>query len=69
LLTPAPNFRETQRLASGQFHFLEFIGISEDEADFARSHGGDQLLALLVERKAAPVTIPSRSSVLQKSES
>lgn len=68
LLTPAPNFRESQRLPSGQFYFLEFIGITEDEADFARNTGGDKLLTLLVQRKAAPVTDPSRSSVLRKSE-
>ena len=68
LLTPAPNFRESQRLPSGQFHFLEFIGITEDEADFARSNGGDHLLALLMQRKAAPVTDPSRRGILQKSE-
>jgi hypothetical protein len=68
LLTPAPNFQESQRLPSGQFHFLEFIGITQDEADFARNNGGDRLLALLMQRKAAPVTHPTRSSVLQKSE-
>jgi len=68
LLTPAPNFRESQQLPSGRFHFLEFIGITEDEADFARNSGGDKLLDLLIQRKAAPVTHPSRSSVLQKSE-
>ena len=68
LLTPAPNFRESQQLPSGRFHFLEFIGITEDEADFARNSGGDKLLDLLIQRKAAPVTHPSRSSVLQKFE-
>ena len=64
LLVPAPNFSERQLLPSGQFQFLEFIGITEDEADFARSNGSDKLLAVLTERKAAPITDPNRESVL-----
>ena len=68
LVTPSPNFSQRQVLPSGQFHFLEFIGITEDEADFARNNGGDKLLALLMQRKVAPVTDPSRESVLQKSD-
>jgi len=68
LLAPAPNFREPQQLPSGRFQFLEFIGITEDEADFARNNGGDKLLDLLIQRNAAPVTHPTRSSVSQKSE-
>jgi len=61
LLVPAPRFNERQQLPSGHFHFQEFIGITEDEADFARSNGGDKLLALL---KAGPVTDPTRKSVI-----
>jgi hypothetical protein len=68
LLIPAPSFGERQLLPSGQFQFLEFVGITEDEADFARNKGGDKLLALLTERKAAPITDPSRESVLQRRE-
>jgi hypothetical protein len=67
LLAPAPNFSERQLLPSGHFHFQEFIGINEQEADFARNNGGDKLLALLMQRKAAPVTDPGRESVFQKS--
>ena len=65
LLVPAPNFSEQQLLPSGQFQFLEFIGITEDEADFARNNGSDKLVALLTKRKAAPITDPSRESVLE----
>ena len=68
LLIPAPSFSERQLLPSGQFQFLEFVGITEDEADFARKNSGDKLLALLIQRKAAPITDPSRKSVLQESE-
>ena len=65
LIVPAPNFRERQLLPSGHFQFLEFIGITEDEAAFARNNGSDELLALLIKRKAAPITDPSRESVLE----
>lgn len=68
LLIPAPSFSERQLLPSGQFQFLEFVGITEDEADFARKNSGDKLLALLIQRKAVPITDPSRESVLQESE-
>jgi hypothetical protein len=68
LLTRAANFGERQLLPSGEFHFLEFIGITEDEAEFARKNSGNELLSLLVRQKAAPVTDPSRESVLQESE-
>lgn len=64
LLAPAPNFSERQLLPSGHFHFQEFIGITEQEADFARYNGGAKLLTLLIQHKAAPVTDPSRESVL-----
>ena len=67
LLISAPNFSERQLLPSGQFHFLEFIGITEDEANFARNNGSDVLLPLLMQRKAAPLTDPGRESVLQQS--
>jgi Suppressor of fused protein (SUFU) len=40
LLTPAPNFSDRQLLPSGHFHSLEFLGITEDEADFAKCNGG-----------------------------
>lgn len=64
LLSPAPSFSERQLLPSGQFQFLEFVGITEDEADFARKNGGDKLLALLIQRKAAPITDPSRGECI-----
>ncbi len=64
LLIPSPSFRETQQIPSGKFHFLEFIGITEEEAEYARNHGGDKLLELLTLRNAAPVTDPTRKSAL-----
>jgi len=37
-------------------------------ASLARNNGGDKLPALLMERKDAPITDPSRESVLLESE-
>lgn len=68
MLAPPPNFGERQLLPSGQFRFLEFIGITEEEADFARNSGGENLLAVLMQQNAAPITDPSRGSVLQKAD-
>lgn len=38
---------------------MQFIGVPEDEAAFARNKGGDELLRLLIQRDAAPVTNPN----------
>jgi Suppressor of fused protein (SUFU) len=59
------NFSEQQLLPSGQSQFLEFVGITEDEANFARNNGNEKLLAPLIKRKGAPVSDPSRESVLE----
>lgn len=63
LLAPATDFAESQQLASGRFRLLQFVGITADEADYARAEGGDKLLDLLVMHRAAPVTNPHRSSI------
>lgn len=68
VLVPPPNYNKWQVLPSGEFRFLEFIGITEEEADFARDSGGEKLLSLLIQRNAAPITDPSRESVLQESD-
>jgi hypothetical protein len=67
LLAPSLNFGEPQQLPSGQFQFMEFIGITEDEAEYARKDGSDKLLPLLTRRNAAPVTEPTRLTVLSDS--
>jgi|KBSMisStaDraftv2_1062788.scaffolds.fasta_scaffold03947_8 hypothetical protein len=64
LLAPSSNFGEIQQLPSGQFIFLQFIGITKREAAYARKNGSDTLLQLLRERGAAPVTDPRRQEIL-----
>ena len=67
LIVPSPSFGGAQQLPSGRFEFMQFIGITEDEAEYARRQGGDQLLPLLQRRNAAPVTDPARHTVLSES--
>jgi len=69
LLTPHPLFQGQQQLPSGRFHFIHFVGVTEDEAEFARKNGGDELLKLLTLRHAGVVTNPMRQTVLLQSES
>jgi hypothetical protein len=64
LLTPATRFSEIQHLASGKFEFLQFVGMTEDEAAFARERGSDVLYGMLLETGAAPVTDAGRCSIL-----
>src|SRR5262245_38877729 len=68
LVAPATGFEGTHSIPSGKFEFLSFLGITEDEASFAREYGGDRLyplLLLLLQKGAAPVTCPQRGSVLE----
>lgn len=64
VLTPATEYTGVQQLPSGQFQFYQFVGITEKEAEFARARGGEELLRLLLEHKAAPITDPNRESVV-----
>lgn len=68
-LVPSPNFGKLQRVPTGRFQFLQFIGVTEDEADYARNSVGDKMLALLTQRSAAPVTDPNRHTILTESAS
>jgi hypothetical protein len=64
LAAPAAAAPEDRQLESGKFSLLQLIGVTAAEIEFARAHGGGQLLALLKEREAYPVTNPNRSSVV-----
>ncbi|HQY45919.1 MAG TPA: suppressor of fused domain protein, partial [Usitatibacteraceae bacterium] len=57
------HFEATFHLDSGQVDLLQVIGITAQERDWAKEHGTAELVALLTERKAFPVTDPSRRSV------
>ena len=64
LLAPATDFAGVQQLPSGQFQFIQFVGITEKEAEYARAKGSPELFRMLLEQKAAPVTDATRPSIL-----
>jgi hypothetical protein len=64
LVAECPAAPGEQQLESGTFRFLTLVGISEAEAQFARDHDSQQLLAILAENDAFPVTRPERNSLV-----
>jgi len=64
LLAPATDFAGVQQLPSGQFQFIQFVGITEKEAEYARAKGSPELFRMLLGQKAAPVTDATRPSIL-----
>lgn len=68
LLTASADFPGFHRFPSGLFQFIEFVGITEDEAEYARTNGNDELLRRLSIHKALPVTDPGRRTILARPE-
>jgi hypothetical protein len=64
MLAPAGRSIQEAKLESGPFTFYHVVGISEAEAAFARSHGGEALLNLLVAHGYFPVTDPTRNELV-----
>lgn len=64
LLVSRPSGYEAEfHLPTGRAGFLHLVGITEAEAAFAREHGDEALLLLLL-AAGYPVTIPGRASVV-----
>lgn len=63
MLVPADPTFGTLTLDSGLFELLRVVGITDEEAAYARANGGDALLESLRSGLAFPVTDPARSSV------
>ncbi|HKW48356.1 MAG TPA: suppressor of fused domain protein [Gemmatimonadaceae bacterium] len=68
LIAPTSSPASFFQLESGQVELMTLVGITEDEAEFARTHGGDMLVEQLQRDGAFPVTLPERHSVLSKDE-
>jgi hypothetical protein len=62
LVAPSPDFAGMQQIPSGRFQFLQFIGITEDEAEYATGNSSQELFDLLMAQNLAPVTEPHRES-------
>jgi hypothetical protein len=67
LVTAEADCAPTITMESGQVDLLTLVGITDDEAAFARVHGGDELVSLLRAGGAFPVSDPQRPSVLPAS--
>jgi len=63
LVTASPDFGGIQQIPSGRFEFLQFVGITQDEVEFAKANGSDSLFRQLMNAKVAPVTDPARNSI------
>jgi hypothetical protein len=64
VVAPSKRFGGFHQLPSGRFQFLQFLGITEDEAQYAKLHGSDKLIELLDARDVGSVVDPSRRSAL-----
>ena len=63
MLAPPSGFDRVAKLDSGMFDFYQVVGITEDEAQYARSHEGQALLEMLIAQKYFPVTDPDRNEI------
>jgi hypothetical protein len=57
------HYEATAQLDSGRFDFLHIVGITEQERDYAKANGTDELVAALRRHGAYPVTVPGRASI------
>lgn len=63
-ITPGQNVPETSQLDSGYFYWNHVVGISEAEAEYARSGHTDELISKLKAIADFPLTDPERLSAL-----
>jgi hypothetical protein len=63
-IAPPAHFPVSFQLASGRVNLLQLVGITDSERDYAKQHGSDKLVDLLIEHEACPVTDPARGPVV-----
>lgn len=64
VIAPPINYEAQVVLASGKVDLLHVVGITEQERDYAKEHGSDELVSRLKAADAFPVTNPNRQSVI-----
>jgi Suppressor of fused protein (SUFU) len=64
ILAPPVSFASRFELASGWVELYEVFGATEEEAKYAREHGGDKLVEILTRVGGFPVTDPRRESAV-----
>jgi hypothetical protein len=65
MLAPPVGFARQGLLESGPFEFHQLVGITEAEAEYARSHDGSALVEILKTRGGFPLTNPDRQGVME----
>lgn len=63
MLAPPPGIDRIAKLDSGTFDFYQVVGITEGEAQYARSHDDQALIELLTTHGCFPVTDPDRNEI------
>lgn len=63
MLCPPTNFPEQFQLDSGEVIWLAVVGITDEEKEWGRQNDGEQLLALLKQHQAFPVTDVHRQTI------
>ncbi len=64
ILAPPVSFASRFELSSGWVELYEVFGATEEEAAYAREHGGDELVQLLARAGGFPVTDPRRKTAV-----
>ena len=64
LICPPIGYPATFKLESGEVELMALVGITDDEAQYARENDGEKLVELLMRAGAFPITDPARKSVI-----
>ena len=63
MLCPPANFPEAFQLDSGGVVLLAVVGITDEEKEWGHQNAGEQLLELLKQHKAFPITDIHRGTI------
>jgi hypothetical protein len=64
IVCPSSAAAEELELESGKFTLLQLVGATDAEIQFARAHGGEELLALFKANGVYPTIDPGRASIV-----
>jgi Suppressor of fused protein (SUFU) len=64
MFAPSTDFPSTQSLPSGKFEFIQVLGITQSELQYAKEHSSEELMQQLLSANAVPVVNLHRKAVL-----
>jgi Suppressor of fused protein (SUFU) len=64
LLVQNSRYKNEIKIGTGKFDLMMFVGISDHEAEFARSHSSKELGELLIQKTRFPITQLNRAEVV-----